>query len=105
MQIERANATDHFSVCRSPDAMDYATGLRHSGLSGSSQTGVQRDLSHSDPFDVKNSIDVEEKIASDDTSVDGLDYKDEALRLVGMERKVKFSDEQYSRVRRKLVSQ
>lgn len=95
----------HFSVRRSPGAMDEPTGVTHSGPHGSLRTGVQPDHSHSDVYDEKKSIDVEEKIASDDISVDSLDYKDEALRLVGMERKVKFSDEQYSRVRRKLVSQ
>ena len=69
-------------------------------------TRVQPDQTHPDSqaYDEKKSIDVEEKSAGDDISVDDLDYKDEALRLVGMERKTQFSDEQYSRVRRKLVS-
>lgn len=50
-------------------------------------------------------IDVDEKVAVDDISVDDLDYKDEALRLVGMERTVQYTEEQYVNVRRKLVCQ
>ncbi|KZT13006.1 MFS general substrate transporter [Laetiporus sulphureus 93-53] len=38
----------------------------------------------------------------DEVSLDDLEYKDEALRLVGMERKTNFSEEFYLKVRRKL---
>lgn len=85
--------------------MDGSKELTDSSPCNAPSTGIRLDHSHSHSYDRK-SIDVEEKSASDDisVSVDDLDYKDEALRLVGMERKMQFSDEQYSRVRRKLVS-
>ena len=83
--------------------MDGSKELTDSGSCNAPSTDIRLDHSHSHSYDRK-SVDVEEKSASDDISVDDLDYKDEALRLVGMERKMQFSDEQYSRVRRKLVS-
>ncbi|KAH9938379.1 MFS general substrate transporter [Fomitopsis serialis] len=61
---------------------------------------VARSISGS--IDEKKMVEVDEKVAVDEISVDGLDYKDEALRLVGMERKEQYTDEQYLRVRRKL---
>ena len=66
-----------------------------------SQTGIAHTLP--EYIDEKKKIDVEEKIAVDEISVDDLDYRDEALRLVGMERKIQFTEEQYAKVRRKLV--
>ncbi|KZT72575.1 MFS general substrate transporter [Daedalea quercina L-15889] len=65
-----------------------------------SRIDIVRSLSRS--TDEKNMVDADEKIAMDEISVDDLDYKDEALRLVGMERKVQFTEEQYAKVRRKL---
>ena len=85
--------------------MSEPTEVIDSSARDSPLTGVLSDHSQSQYYDEKKSIDVEEKSANDDISVDDLDYKDEALRLVGMERKTHFSEEQYSRVRRKLVSQ
>lgn len=57
--------------------------------------------SDSDPsLKEKKSIDVE----VDMTVVDDLEDKDEALKLVGLERTQVFSDEQYRKLRRKFVS-
>lgn len=49
--------------------------------------------------DEKHSVDVE----VDEVVTDGLEYKDEALKLVGMQRTQEFSEEYYRKLRRKLV--